>query len=408
MTGTPSAYQAPQMSSKPSEQRDDSGSFIYNPTFRGIIYQLLLVTLTVFLLYSASTNAIDNMRRLGIVSGFGFWNMPAGFDINQTLIEYSSSTSTYGQAFWVGLLNTLLVAGVGIVLATVIGFIIGVARLSKNWIISTLAACYVEIFRNIPLLLQLYVWYNAVLRALPNPRNSLTIADAAFLNNRGLFVPSPQFGSGSNILLVGLVLACIGIVLYRRWAHKNQDQTGRQHHTGIVTLLLLVAFMIAAWFAAGQPVTFDIPAHRGFNIGGGLQIYPEFAALLLGLSIYTAAFIAEIVRAGILSVSKGQTEAAHALGLRPGITQRLVIIPQAMRVIVPPLTSQLLNLTKNSSLAVAIGYPDLVQVFMGTVLNQTGQAIECVVITMGVYLLLSLIISLVMNIYNRRVAIIER
>lgn len=396
------------MSSKISDPRNTSASFIYNPIVRGIVYQVLLVAAAAFLLYEASTNAIENMSRLGIVSGFAFWDAPAGFDINQRLIEYSSSYSTYGQAFWVGLLNTLLVSGIGIVLATIIGFIVGIARLSRNWVISILAASYVEFFRNIPLLLQLYIWYNAVLRALPAPRNSLTVADAAFLNNRGLFFPRPEFGAGSLMLFIGIGLSLVMIALYRRWARKDQEQTGRQHPTGMISLLILLGFAAVFWFAAGQPVTFNMPAHRGFNVSGGLQIYPEFAALLLGLSIYTGAFIAEIVRAGITSVARGQTEAAHALGLRSGITQRLIIVPQAMRVIVPPLTSQLLNLVKNSSLAVAIGYPDLVQVFMGTVLNQTGQAIECVLITMGVYLLLSLLISLAMNIYNRRVAIVER
>ncbi|MGI6244988.1 MAG: amino acid ABC transporter permease [Pseudochelatococcus sp.] len=398
----------PSGSGRPPGRDDAGGSWLYNPAVRGAAYQLALAVAVGFILYEASVNAIANMRRLGIVSGFDFWNAPAGFDINQKLIAYSSTYSTYGDAFWVGLLNTLLVAGMGIVLATVLGFIVGVARLSGNRIISVIATSYVEFFRNIPLLLQLYVWYNAVLRALPAPRQSVTMGDAVFLNNRGLFVPDPVFGPGSDYLFIAAILACAAILLYRRWARRDQDATGRQHPAGLVSLALLAGFMAAGWLAAGQPVTFNVPELRGFNIVGGLQVYPEFVALLLGLSIYTASFIAEIVRAGILSVSRGQTEAAYSLGLRPGVTQRLVIIPQAMRVIVPPLTSQLLNLTKNSSLAVAIGYPDLVQVFMGTVLNQTGQAIECVVITMLVYLLLSLLTSLAMNIYNRRVAIIER
>ncbi|MFC0219743.1 amino acid ABC transporter permease [Pseudochelatococcus lubricantis] len=398
----------PPVQSPPPDRGDATGSWLYNPAVRGAAYQVALAAAVVLILYEASTNAIENMRRLGIVSGFGFWNAPAGFDINQRLISYSSTYSTYGEAFWVGLLNTLLVASAGIVLATVIGFVVGIARLSRNRIVSFLAACYVEFFRNIPLLLQLYVWYNAVLRALPAPRQSLSTADAVFLNNRGLFVPAPVFGEGSGLLLVAAVFACAAIAVFRRWARRDQDRTGHQHAKGLVSLALFAGFMALGWFAAGRPVTFNVPDLRGFNIVGGLQIYPEFVALLLGLSIYTASFIAEIVRAGMLSVSRGQTEAAYSLGLRPGITQRLVIIPQAMRVIVPPLTSQLLNLTKNSSLAVAIGYPDLVQVFMGTVLNQTGQAIECVVITMLVYLLLSLLTSLAMNIYNRRVAIVER
>ncbi len=413
MSDTAPASGGKRASGEPERGGDARGgdaivSLFYNPTFRGVLYQVALIAAISFILYEAATNAIVNMRRLGIVSGLSFWNAPAGFDINQRLIDYSSTYSTYGDAFWVGLLNTLLVAGMGIVLATLLGFIVGVARLSRNKIISLLASSYVEFFRNIPLLLQLYVWYNAVLRTLPAPRQSLTLADAAYLNNRGLFLPQPVFGPGSEALLAAAAAAIAAIAFYRRWARRDQDITGRQHATGTVSLLILLGALAAAWFLAGGPVTFNVPEQRGFNVAGGLQVFPEFVALLLGLSIYTAAFIAEIVRAGILSVSRGQTEAAYALGLRPGVSQRLIIIPQAMRVIVPPLTSQLLNLTKNSSLAVAIGYPDLVQVFMGTVLNQTGQAIECVVITMGVYLLLSLLTSFVMNIYNRRVAIVER
>lgn len=408
MSETTPARGTRHVSESPARRGDTSLSLLYSPTARGVVYQLILIAAIAFILYEAATNAAVNMRRLGIVSGFDFWNAPAGFDINQRLIDYSSTYSTYGDAFWVGLLNTLLVAGVGIVLATLLGFVIGVARLSSNWIVNLLAASYVELFRNIPLLLQLYVWYNAVLRTLPAPRQSLVVADVAYLNNRGLFLPQPVFGPGSEALLLAGVGAVAMIVFYRRWARRDQDLTGRQHATGVVSVLLLAGMLAAAWALSGGPVDFNVPQPRGFNIAGGLQVFPEFVALLLGLSTYTAAFIAEIVRAGILSVSRGQTEAAYALGLRPGISQRLIIIPQAMRVIVPPLTSQMLNLTKNSSLAVAIGYPDLVQVFMGTVLNQTGQAIECVMITMGVYLLLSLLTSLVMNTYNRRVAIIER
>lgn len=396
------------MTDLPKDTGTERVSFFYNPAVRGVVYQAALVIAIVLILYEATTNAIENMRRANIVSGFDFLNAPAGFDINQKLIDYSSSYSTYGDAFLVGLLNTLLVASIGIVLATALGFLIGVARLSKNLLIARLAGGYVELFRNLPLLLQLYIWYNAVLKPLPGPRQSLTVGEAVYLNNRGLFLPQPVFGPGSEWVLFALLTGVIGAFFFRHWARKDQALTGRQHPVGLVVLACVLGLPLVVFLALGMPLDFNIPEPRGFNIAGGIQVFPEFVALLLGLSTYTATFIAEIVRAGILAVPRGQSEAAFAMGLRPGLTQRLVIIPQAMRVIIPPLTSQLLNLTKNSSLAVAIGYPDLVQVFMGTVLNQTGQAIECVVITMAVYLLLSLLTSLVMNIYNRRVAIIER
>lgn len=387
-------------------------SLLYDPKVRGVVYQVLLVAVVVFLLYEAATNAVDNLRRARIASGFGFLNSASGFDINQTLIAYSSSGSTYGQAFLVGLLNTLLVAAIGIVFATVLGFVMGIARLSKNWLIAKIAAIYVEVIRNVPLLLQLLFWYYAVLGPLPAPRNSVSIGDAAFLNNRGLFIPKPVFGEGSGLMLATLVLGIVGAVAFRIWARKRQAATGRQYPVGLAALAMIVAAPLLVWallaLVAGNPVSFDVPQRGTFNLRGGLQVFPEFVALTLGLATYTAGFIAEVVRAGILAVSKGQSEAAGSLGLTPGQTLRLVVVPQAMRVIIPPLTSQYLNLTKNSSLAVAIGYPDLTQVFMGTVLNQTGQAVEVIAITMAVYLTISLVTSFIMNIYNRRVALVER
>jgi general L-amino acid transport system permease protein len=386
-------------------------SLLYDPKIRGIVYQVALVVVVAFLLYAAASNAIENLRAARIASGFGFLNAIAGFDVNQALIPYSA-TSTYGRAFVVGLLNTLLVAGVGVVFATLLGFIIGVARLSPNWIVAKVAAVYVEVIRNLPLLLQLLFWYIAVLRPLPDARNSINMGLGFFLNARGLYVPKP-LPDTRGLVIVALCLAGIAASwLFRRWARGEQERTGRQYPVGWTTLGLVLGLPLLAWalmaLVGGNPIPFDTPEQQRFNLRGGLQIVPEFVALTLGLVIYTAAFIAEVVRAGILAVSKGQTEAANALGLRAGPTLNLVVIPQAMRVIVPPLTSQYLNLTKNSSLAVAIGYPDLVQVFMGTVLNQTGQAIECVAITMAVYLIISLITSAVMNAYNRRVAIVER
>jgi general L-amino acid transport system permease protein len=382
-------------------------SLLYNPLVRTVAYQLVLCAVILYLAWSAINNAVENLARAKIASGFGFWNTTAGFDISQTLIDYTT-TSTYGRAFWVGLLNTLLVAGIGVVLATVLGFIIGIARLSQNWIVARLAAGYVELIRNIPLLLQLLFWYNAVLKALPELRDSLALGSSVFLNNRGLFVPKPVYESGFTAVLVAFAIGLVGAIVYRGWAHRRQERTGEQSPVLLVTIGLIVGLPLIVFFLAGSPVTLAYPEKGRFNINGGIEILPEFAALLLGLVIYTASFIAEVVRAGILSVARGQTEAAYSLGLRPEPTLRLIVIPQAMRVIIPPLTSQYLNLTKNSSLAVAIGYPDLVQIFTGTVLNQTGQAVEVVAVTMAVYLTISLLTSAAMNWYNRRKAIVER
>jgi general L-amino acid transport system permease protein len=384
-------------------------SLLNDPKARGMAYQAILLVLIVFFFYEAISNAIVNLRAAKIASGFGFWNNTAGFDVNQTLIPFSSNDgSTYGRAFFVGLLNTLVVAAIGIVLATILGFVMGIARLSKNWIIAKVAAIYVEIVRNTPLLLQLLVWYNAVLKPLPEPRNSVAIPGNIYLNNRGLVLPAPIAGENFNWTWIALGIAIVASIVFARYARKVQDATGRILPKGWVALGLIIGLPALAFLAAGAPLTFDLPKQSRFNLTGGMQVFPEFAALLAGLTFYTAAFIAENVRAGILAVSKGQTEASMALGLTGGQTLRLVVIPQAMRVIIPPLTSQYLNLTKNSSLAVAIGYPDLVQVFAGTVLNQTGQAIEVILITMGVYLTISLVTSVAMNYYNSRKALVER
>jgi general L-amino acid transport system permease protein len=380
---------------------------IYNPKIRGIAYQAVLCAVIVFLAWSAIRNAAENLARAKIASGFGFWNGTAGFDISQTLIDYST-TSTYGRAFWVGLLNTLLVAALGIVFATFLGFAIGIARLSKNWLLSRMAGAYIETIRNLPLLLQLLFWYNAVLKALPELRDSIALPWGGFLNNRGLFLPKPVFAPEFFPTLVTLLLGLLAAIAFRIWARRLQQRTGGQAPVLSVTVALVIALPLAVFAATGFPVEFNYPDMGRFNIRGGIELLPEFMALLFGLVIYTAAFIAEVVRAGILAVPKGQTEAAYSLGLRPGPTLRLVVVPQAMRVIIPPLTSQYLNLIKNSSLAVAIGYPDLVQIFAGTVLNQTGQAVEVVAITMAVYLTISLVTSLLMNLYNRRVTLVER
>jgi general L-amino acid transport system permease protein len=375
---------------------------------KGALWQGVLLVAFVWLAWSAVENVAENMRQRGVPTDFSFWSRPAGFDVNQTLIPYSSSTSTYGDAFLVGLLNTLVVAALGVVIATVLGFLIGVARLSTNWIVAKLAAIYVEVIRNTPLLLQLLFWYNAVLKPLPNPRQSVALPGGIYLNNRGLFAPEPIFGPHFDWTLWALGLALALTFALRVWAKRLRETTDRRPPVGRIALALLVGLPLLAFLAAGAPLTWSVPELRGFNFQGGVRIYPEFVALLLGLSLYTAAFIAEIVRAGVLSVSHGQSEAAAALGLPRGRALRLVVIPQAMRVIVPPLTNQYLNLTKNSSLAVFVGYPDLVQVFAGTVLNQTGAAVQVISITMAVYLVISLATSAAMNLYNRRMALAER
>ena len=384
-------------------------SFVYDPKVRGIFWQCVLVIVIGYLVYSAISNAQANLAAKGQVFSFDFLSAPGGFDINQHLIPFSSEAgSTYGRAFLVGLLNTILVAGIGIVLATFLGFTIGVARLSTNWIVAKVAQTYVEVVRNIPLLLQLIFWYNAVLKPLPNPRNALSFGAGFFLSNRGLTVPEPTFGPGSEDVFYALLFGLLVAFTFRHWAKGRQEKTGAQYPTGLVALAAIIGLPLIAYLVFGRPIQFDVPVQKGFNFAGGLQVFPEFVALLLGLVIYTAAFIAEIVRAGIQAVSRGQVEAANALGLRNKPTLDLVVIPQAMRVITPPLTSQFLNLTKNSSLAVAIGYPDLVQIFAGTALNQSAKAIEIMLMTMSVYLALSLITSFFMNLYNRRMALVER
>jgi general L-amino acid transport system permease protein len=382
---------------------------LYNdPKVRSVAYQVALFVIVALLVYGAISNAVTNLERANIASGFGFWDSTAGFDISQTLIDFHAATSTYGDAFWVGLLNTLLVAGLGIVFATILGFTVGIARLSRNWLVSKVATGYVELIRNVPLLLQLLFWYNAVLKALPDIRDSYTFIGGSFLSNRGLFLAEPLPQPGFGYVGIALAVGIVGAIAFYRWARKRQMATGQQAPVLWVTLALVIGLPLVVFLAAGMPLQFEYPEKGRFNINGGLEVLPEFAALLVGLVIYTAAFIAEVVRAGILAVSHGQTEAAYSVGLRPGPTLRLIVVPQAMRVIIPPLTSQYLNLTKNSSLAVAIGYPDLVQVFTGTVLNQTGQAVEVVAVTMAVYLTISLTTSLLMNIYNARMALVER
>ena len=378
-----------------------------DPVVRSVVFQIVAIICIGGFFWYILDNTLTNMAKRGITTGFKFLNTEAGFGILMSLIEYDESHS-YGRTFVVGLLNTVLVSFLGIILATIIGFIIGIARLSNNWLIAKIATVYIEVLRNIPLLLQIFFWYIAVLQTLPALRQSIMLGDSFFLNNRGFYMPRPVFGDGFEFVTAAIIIAIVAIVYFRRWAHKRQDETGHQYHVFYISLGILIGLPLVIFLAVGMPLNFEIPKLSRFRFEGGARIIPELMALLWALTMYTAAFIAEIVRSGIQAVSHGQSEAAHALGMRNGPTLRLVIIPQAMRVIIPPLTSQYLNLTKNSSLATAIGYPDLVSVFMGTTLNQTGQAVEVVAMTMAVYLTISLSISYVMNCYNRKVALVER
>ena len=381
-------------------------SRLNDPWVRGLFYQALLVVCVGALACAAVANAVINMRARGIPMGFGFWNQVAGFDINLHLIDYSG-LSTYGRAFWVGLLNTLLIGVICIPLATVLGFAIGVARLSPNWLLSRCALVYTNVLRNTPLLLLLLFWYNAVLKSLPGPRQSLSLGDVVFLNNRGFYLPMAVPRDQAVWFAGAIVVALASATAFRVWARRRQERTGAQAPTTLIALALIIGLpAIAA--AASAPFTFDVAKLSGFNLKGGLQVIPEMAALVFGLVTFTAAFIAEIVRAGVLAVPHGQSEAAGALGLHRGLTMKLIVIPQAMRLITPPLTSQYLNIVKNSSLAVFIGYPDLVQIFAGTVLNQTQAAVQVMGITMAVYLVISLVVAAALNVYNARQALKER
>jgi len=381
--------------------------FYNNPKLRAALYQVALLAALAWLGWIFETNARANLAAQGFASGFDFLNHTAGFGVSQSLIPYQE-TDSYGRVFLVGLLNTLLVAGIGIVLATVLGFAIGIARLSPNWLLARLAGGYVELIRNLPLLFQILFWYLAVLGSLPLPRASYSLFGLVYLNNRGIIVPAPVAREGAGYVLATLLLAIVAAGALRAWAVRRQELTGRPFPVLWTGLGLIVGAPLTALAALGFPIGFEHPELRGFNFVGGLRLIPEFMALLIALSTYTAAFIAEIVRAGVLAVPRGQTEAALALGLRRGTMLRLIVVPQALRLIVPPLTSQYLNLIKNSSLAVAIGYPDLVALFAGTTLNQTNQAIEIIALTMAVYLLISLITSILMNWYNARLRLVER
>ena len=385
--------------------RSSRGGSLLGGSSRGVILQLLLVLGVALFIAFIVANTKANLERAGLSAGYGFLWDTSAFDINQRLISYDS-TNTYGRAFIVGGLNTVLVASMGVVAATIIGFLAGILRLSRNYLVSRIVTVYVEFTRNVPLLLQIIFWW-VILLALPRVRDSISIADTVFLNNRGVQLPAPTFEGAAIGILIALIVAIGATVILARWARARQEATGEKFPAGWTGLGLIVGLPLIMYFILGRPITFDVPVMGRFNLQGGFSVTPELVALWIALSTYTGAFISEIVRAGILSVSKGQTEAAGALGLPPGLTLRKIILPQALRAIVPPLTSQYLNLTKNSSLAVAIGYQDLVSIG-DTILNQSGQALEVISIYMVTYLTLSLLTSTFMNWYNGRIALVER
>lgn len=386
-------------------------AFWNDKRIRAIIIQVVAVALFVGFVVYITDNTITNMEKRGLKPGFHFLDQIAGFmptspDFNIT--GFDVNTGTHADVMWMGMVNTLLISALGIVLATIVGFIFGVLRLSRNVLVSLVAASYIEFMRNVPLLLHILIWYFGVILMLPNVRNSLVVGDIIFLNNRYAVFPAPVAGEGFWLFPIAILAAIVGVVWLARWAKQRQEDTGQQFPVIRVSIGILLGLPFLALAVMGFPITWDVPELRGFNFQGGIQATAALLGLLLALVTYTGAFIAENVRAGIQSVGHGQTEAAFALGLRPNVTTRKVIIPQAMRVIVPPTTSQYLNLTKNSSLAIAIGYPDIVNVFTGISLNQTGNAVEIIALTMAFYLTISLLISLFMNWYNKRVALVER
>ncbi len=393
---------------KPKNSSATPKAAFYNRAeVRSIVFQTIVFLGLAYFFYTIYNNTMTNMEARGIRTGFGFMNQPAGFDVLLSLIPFEA-TDSYGRTFLVGLLNTLLVSAISIVLATLLGFIVGVSRLSSNWLVSKVATVFVETFRNIPLLLQIFFWYFAVLATLPGVRNSISIADSIFVNVRGLSVPKIAWSDGASIVLYVLIAAIAGAFFLSRWARKRQENTGQPFPTLWANLGLLIGLPLLTFFIMGSPASIEVPKLQGFGFKGGMTLIPELVALVIALSVYTAAFIAEAVRAGVQSVSHGQVEAAAALGLPHAKVLRFVTIPQALRVIVPPLNSQYQNLIKNSSLAMAIGYPDLVAVFMGSTLNQVGQAVEIVFMTMMVYLIINLTLSLFMNWYNARIKLVER
>jgi general L-amino acid transport system permease protein len=394
----------------PSVSVAPAASFWRDPDKRAIIYQVVVVAVIAWFLYSIINNTATNMEQRGLASGFGFLDTSAGFGIISTPFVPYTEESNYFTVFLVGLVNTIIVAAIGCLLALALGFVVGIARLSSNWLVQKIATFYIELFRNIPLLLQILFWYSAVLKPLPGPRELHEKGDMVFfsINNRGLIFAEPVGQPGFENVWYAFFAAIILTWIIKKWSTARQMQTGQQFPMFATGLIIIIGLPLVTHFIMGRPLNFEPAEMSRFALSGGVTIIPEFVALLLALVIYTASFIAEIVRAGIQAVSHGQTEAASALGIKPTHRMRLVVVPQAMRVIVPPLTSQFLNLTKNSSLATAIAYPDLFSVFAGTTLNQTGQAVEIMAMTLAVYLALSLLTSGFMNWYNSRIALVER
>jgi len=380
--------------------------FYHDPKKRALLFQFVTILMLGLLAYYLLSNTLANLEKQSIATGIGFLQKEAAFEIGESPIEYSAA-DTYGRALVVGFLNTLIISFIGIVITIFLGTLIGIARLSSNWIVSKLAALYIEVLQDIPVLLQLFFWYAFFYNILPGPKQALAPIPGVFLSNRGLVFAIPEAHPVYKYMALATLAACVVVYVMRRWARIRQARTGNPFPVFKVALAILVCFPLLTWILGGAPTAMNIPVLRGFNFNGGTNISPEFTALLLGLVLYTAAYVAEVVRAGIQSVSKGQTEAAMSLGLKSGLVLNLVVLPQALRVIIPPLTSQMLNLTKNSSLAVAIGYPDFVSV-AGTTINQTGQAIEGVALMMIVYLTLSLLTSAFMNWYNKKTKLVER
>ena len=374
---------------------------------RAVLLQVIVIAAVFGSFGWLISNLVTNFAALNKNFGFDFLFQPAGYDINQRLIEYTNR-STHISAAVVGLLNTALVAIVGIVLATILGVILGIIRLSNNWLARNVAYWYIEFSRNVPILLHILLWHGIIINTMPHPKKAIAVGDFLFLSNRGLYLPQPIAEVGIAALYLAIVAAFAFVFFFSRYAKKLQSETGRQLPVFMINFIVLISLPLLAFLASGSPVSLDLPALKGFNFRGGMHLMPEFVALTFALSIYTAAFIAEIVRAGILAIHKGQREAAEALGLRPRRVMSLVILPQARRVIIPPLTSQYLNLTKNSSLAIAIGYMDLVATLGGITLNQTGREIETMLLVMGIYLIISLSISVAMNWYNSSVKLVDR